>query len=254
MPNLQSSTAQIHPPFRISLKQRVLSAGIWSLAGYGCNQVLRFGSNLLMTRLLVPEMFGVMAVATVVMTGLAMFSDVGFKPSVVQSERGNDPIFLNTTWVTQIFRGLLLWLFALLTSLLIYFGNQIGVVPEGSVYADPNLPVVIAILSLTAVAGGFESTKLLQASRNMLLNRIAWIEVSTQIIALLCMIGWAYTDRSIWALVAGGICSAVARTILSHAWLPGVPNRWQWDNVGVSGDHPLRQMDVCFLDPRVFSE
>ena len=53
----------VHLRGRISLKQRVLSAGIWSLAGYGCNQVLRFGSNLLMTRLLVPEMFGVMAIA-----------------------------------------------------------------------------------------------------------------------------------------------------------------------------------------------
>src|SRR5262245_29431293 len=38
---------------------RVLSAGIWSLAGLGLGQTIRFGSNLLMTRLLVPEMFGV---------------------------------------------------------------------------------------------------------------------------------------------------------------------------------------------------
>ena len=45
------------------------------------------------------------------------------------------------------------------------------------------------------------------------------------------MIGWAFIDRSIWALVAGAICSAVVRVILSHTWLPGVPNRWQWDKL-----------------------
>ena len=129
---LQNSAARMHTPAQISLKRRVLNAGIWSLAGYGCNQVLRFGSNLLMTRLLVPEMFGVMAIASVVMTGLAMFSDLGLKPSVVQSKRGNDPVFLNTIWVTQILRGLLLWFLALIASLLIYFANQIGMVPRAA--------------------------------------------------------------------------------------------------------------------------
>jgi O-antigen/teichoic acid export membrane protein len=220
----------MHPPIRLALKQRVLTAGIWSLAGYGCNQVLRFGSNLLMTRLLVPEMFGVMAIAYVVMTGLAMFSDLGLKPNVVQSKRGNDPVFLNTIWVTQILRGLLLWLFALVASLLIHFANHIGMVPDDSVYADPKLPFVIAILSIAAVAAGLESTKLLEASRNMSLKRIAWLEVATQVAALLCMIAWVSIDRSIWALVAGGIGSSVVRAILSHVWLPGVSNRWQWDN------------------------
>ena len=138
------------------------------------------------------------------MTGLAMFSDLGFRPSVVQSRRGNDPIFLNTVWVTQIFRGLFLGLFALIASLLLLLANQIGMIPKSSVYADPDLPIVIAVLSITAVAAGFESTKLLEASRSMLLNRIIWIEVTTQIVALLCMIGSVLFDRSIWALVAGG--------------------------------------------------
>jgi len=132
--------------------------------------------------------------------------------------------------VTQIFRGLLLGLFALIASLLLHFANQIGMISKSSVYADPSLPMVIAVLSITAVAAGLESTKLLEASRSMLLNRIMWIEVTTQIAALLCTIGWVLIDRSIWALVAGGICSAATRVILSHAWLPGVTNRWQWND------------------------
>ena len=108
-----SDTAPMHPQGKMSLKQRALNAGFWSLAGYGFNQALRFGSNLLMTRLLVPEMFGVMTIAYVVMTGLAMFSDLGLRPSVVQSKRGSDPVFLNTAWATQILRGLLLGVLAL---------------------------------------------------------------------------------------------------------------------------------------------
>ena len=151
----------MHAPGRVSLKHRVLHAGTWSLAGFGCNQVLRFGSNLLLTRLLVPKMFGVMAIATLVMVGLAMLSDLGVKPSVVQSRRGQDPVFLNTAWVTQILRGLVLWLFALIASLLIFYANDLGIVPKGTVYADPILPFVVAILSITAITSGFEVNKTL---------------------------------------------------------------------------------------------
>jgi O-antigen/teichoic acid export membrane protein len=44
------------------------------------------------------------------------------------------------------------------------------------------------------------------------------------------MIAWTFLDRSLWALVAGSICGATVRTTLSHLWLPGNPNHWQWDN------------------------
>jgi hypothetical protein len=74
MPPIPGLTPSLNP---ISLRQRVLKAGAWTLAGFGASQVIRFGSNLLMTRLLVPEMFGVMAVANVVMVGLSLFSDIG---------------------------------------------------------------------------------------------------------------------------------------------------------------------------------
>jgi len=221
----------MHPIGRTSLKHRVLNASTWTLAGFGCNQLLRFGSNLLVTRLLVPNMFGVMAIAILVIVGLSMFSDLGLKPSVVHSKRGNDPVFLNTAWVTQILRGMLLWLFALIASLLIYYANRVGMVPKGTVYADPILPFVVAILSVTAVTSGFESTKLLQASRNLSLKQVAQIEIASQIAAIICMIAWAFIDRSIWALVAGAISSGLVRVILSHIWLPGIPNRWQWDEL-----------------------
>src|SRR5262245_10370208 len=90
----------------LSLKQRVLNAGAWSLAGYALSQVIRFGSNRLATRLLAPEMFGMMAIAMTVVVGFAMFFDLGLKPNVVQSGRGHEAAFLNTAWIVQIFWGL----------------------------------------------------------------------------------------------------------------------------------------------------
>ena len=78
--------------------------------------IIRFGSNLVMTRLLMPEAFGVMSIATTVMVGLAMFSDLGLRQFIVQSSRGNDPSYLNTAWAIQILRGALLWVVSVAVS------------------------------------------------------------------------------------------------------------------------------------------
>jgi O-antigen/teichoic acid export membrane protein len=213
----------------LTLKQRVLNAGAWSLAGYALSFAIRLGSNLFMTRQLLPEMFGVMAIATMVLTGLAMFSDVGLKPSIVQSKRGDEPIFLNTAWVTQILRGGVLWCFAIGLSALIPLAAHLGLIPKGSVYDNPSLPYVVAALSVTTIIAGFESTKMLQAGRNLALAKITGIEVSAQLFGLLVMVAWVLVDRSIWALVSGSVAASTARTLLSHVWLPGMTNRWQWD-------------------------
>jgi O-antigen/teichoic acid export membrane protein len=212
-----------------TFKARVLQAGGWTVAGYALGQALRFAGNLVMTRLLVPEMFGVMALATMVMYGLALFSDVGLRQAIVQSRRGREAAFLNTAWAIQIARGCAIWGGALVLSMVLIFLKSMGMLDGESAYADPSLPHVVAVLSLAALIGGFESTRLAEASRNLSLARVTQLELASQLAGLACMIGWACVHRSIWALVAGGLCAAAVRACLSHAWLPGAANRWQWE-------------------------
>jgi O-antigen/teichoic acid export membrane protein len=220
-----SSLARISHP-GAALRARVLRAGGWTVAGFTVGQAIRFAGNLVMTRLLVPEMFGVMAIAMMLMYGLALFSDVGLRQSVVQSRRGQEAAFLNTAWAIQIARGFVIWGAALALALGFVFFKM----PEGSVYADPSLPAVIALLALSAIIGGFESTRLHEASRMLSLARVTQVELAAQLVGLAGMIAWALVDRSIWALVAGALCAAGLRTLLSHVWLPGAPNRWRWDS------------------------
>ena len=134
---------------RGALRKRVLSAGKWTVAGFAASQAIRFGSNLLFTRLLVPEMFGIMAIAMMLVAGIGMFSDVGLKQNVVQSKSGDDARFLNTAWVTQIVRGLVICLVGLVASVCVMLANHAGAFPGGSVYTEPALPHVIAALSVS---------------------------------------------------------------------------------------------------------
>ena len=144
----------------------MLHAGGWVVAGYALSQAIRFGANLVMTRLLVPEMFGVMAIAMMVMYALALFSDLGLRQSIVQSRRGGDAAFLNTAWAVQIGRGFVIWGAALALALGLAFMDAVGIVPQHSVYADTRACRRSSPSSrLCAVIAGFESTKLSEASR-----------------------------------------------------------------------------------------
>ena len=98
------------------LKRALITSGAWTMVGWFVMQVLRFGSNLILTRLLFPEAFGLMSLVIVFIVGLHMFSDVGIGPSLVQSKRGDDPDFYNTVWTIQILRGLGLWLISVLVA------------------------------------------------------------------------------------------------------------------------------------------
>jgi len=213
----------------LSLRSRIIGAGSWVLGGHVISQALRLGGNLVMTRLLVPEMFGVMAIANIFYLGLALFSDLGLRQNIIQSHRGDDPLFLNTVWTVQIIRGGFIWLLAIGLATTLQLMNTAQIWPADSVYAEPILPFVIGVITFNAVISGFSSTKLATANRNISLGLITKIELSSQLMALILMVVWALIDRSIWALVAGSLLNSIMRVILSHTAMPGLKNKLHWD-------------------------
>jgi O-antigen/teichoic acid export membrane protein len=216
-----------------TLRHRALRAGGWSFAGHGLSQFVRLAGNLVMTRLLAPEMFGVMAIATVVITILGMMSDLGLRHHIVHSERGNDPVFLDTAWVVQIARGLILWAVAALISFALYLANLSGITAPQSVYASPELPLVIAVNSLGAVILSFQSTKIAGAHRQFAQRRLVQIELIGQLAGLAAMVGAGVATHSVWAIVVGGLVGVLTSTVLSHVWLSGHPNRFRWDRAAL---------------------
>ncbi|MBL4759579.1 MAG: oligosaccharide flippase family protein [Mariprofundaceae bacterium] len=213
----------------VPLKYRAFKAFGWVSGGFVLAQMIRLGGNLILTRLLFPEVFGLMAIVYVLMVGMALFSDMGIKQSIIQNKRGDEMIFLNTAWVVQIVRGVLICLVVLLLAYALPWFVESGWVADGSVYADPLLPSILAVFSLTALIQGFESTKVAVAQRHVQLKRVTQIELWSQAVALLVMVIWAMVYHSVWALVAGSLVSMLLRTILSHTWLLGPMNRISWD-------------------------
>jgi len=187
-----------------------------------------------MTRLLIPEMFGVMAIVITMAMILSMFSDLGLPQNIVQSPRGEDPEFLDTAWVVQIVRGFVLCACMLLLSTGLHAANLAGALSATNVYSSPELPLVIAAYALSPLISGFQSTKMATAYRNFNQRRIFEIALISQVSGLAIMIFIGVTYRSIWALVAGALTSDLMTTALSHIMLRGRSNRFRYNKKVVS--------------------
>jgi O-antigen/teichoic acid export membrane protein len=201
-----------------SLKSAAVRGSTITLIGHGLSVFIRVFGNLVITRLLVPEYFGVIALVNVLMVGLYLFSDIGVGPNIIQSARGNDPLFLNTAWTVQVTRGFILWAVACALAW-----------PMAVFYQKPELVYLVPVVGLNAVSGGFASTKLFTLNRNFSFIRLNVLELTCQLVGVLAMIAAGWVWRSIWALVISGLVTSALRTLLSHAFLPGQSNRLAWD-------------------------
>ncbi|MEG5038864.1 MULTISPECIES: oligosaccharide flippase family protein [unclassified Microcoleus] len=205
-----------------SEKKLALKGAAWTIASYGSSQIIRFGSNLILTRLLLPELFGLMGLAYVFIVGINLFTDIGLGPSIIQNKRGDDPQFLNTAWTMQVIRSLFVWLCLILITW-----------PVTQFYEEPRLMWLIPAISINTLIGGFKSTSLSTLERKMSVKEVVLFELGTQIISTTVMIVWAFFDRSIWAIVAGGFSGALMEVVWSHFLIPGKSNRFAWDKEAV---------------------
>lgn len=201
---------------------RVGAASAWVVAGYGASQVVRFGANLVLTRLLFPRAFGLMLLLNVFLQGMQMFSDLGVGTAVIQSQR-DDEAFLDTAWTLQALRGLALWLLACALAW-----------PFAALYGEPELRWMLPVAGLGALLDGVSSTGLHTANRGLRMGRLQAIELAAQASAALVMIVAAWATRSVWALVAGMLTGAAVRSLLSHLLLATRRNRPRWEPAAVA--------------------
>ena len=213
MPQTASHSAPVTGLFARAMRGSALTAG-----SYAITQVMRLGSNLILTRLLFPEAFGLMALVSVVLVGLAMFSDVGVGPAISQHRRGDERVFLDTAFTINVVRGGLLWV---LTCALAY--------PMAVLYAAPDLIGLLPVAGVTLLISGFNPTRIDTANRHLMLGRVTLLDLIAQIIGIAAMVALAFALKSVWALVIGAIIGSAVKLMIISWLLPGPANSFRWD-------------------------
>ena len=220
--------AEAPPSAPRSLRSRTLRSGGLVITQMMAQLGLRLVSNLIMTRLLVPEAFGLIAFVSTLIVGFSLFSDIGLQKNIIREKDGDTPKFLRVAWVIKMLRGLLIALCVALAALGIgVFGTAWSA--PGTVYSDPVLPWLLLVSALFPLLQGMEATTKELAMRRLEMGRITAVEITAQIITIFFMVGFAWLSPTVWALLAGMLIGQSVRSLSSHLFYPGPRMGFEWD-------------------------
>lgn len=184
----------------------------WSYLAHGLQLVLRLGSSLILTRLLLPDDYGVFGAALPLLFFLEFLSDIGLRPAVVRSANGEQPEFLGTAWSIVMIRAIGL---AIIT-----FGLAWILPPF---YNMPTLAGVLMALSVRPILQAFQNPTLFVLYRRLNYRTPFFIDTLQTLVAVPATILLALWLQNVWALVLGLLFGDVARLILTHVLCPRAP-------------------------------
>ncbi|MBO9623890.1 MAG: oligosaccharide flippase family protein [Sphingomonas sp.] len=180
--------------------------------------LLRAVSSVILTRLLVPEVFGIAGIIASVSFTFALMSDLGFQAFVVRHRDGDSRRFLDTIWTIALARSLLL------TCVLATCAS-----PIASLIGKPELAPLIAVSSLTFLLEGTASLTLLTALRRGMILRLSALEVAVMVAQITAATIFAYFWRSYWAVLTALLASTALKSLLSYLAFPDSARRIAFD-------------------------
>lgn len=180
--------------------------------------LLRAVSSILLTRLLMPEDFGISAIISSIGFTAAMLSDLGFQAFVVRHEEGDAPRFLDTVWTVSLIRS---WLLA--GALVTLSG------PIAGFFGKPELVPMIEWSALLFVIDGLASLSLLTAIRKRMILRLSLMELGVMVVQIAAGVLLGYFWRDVWALLVALLVSSTCKTTLSYMIFPDARRRLSLD-------------------------
>ena len=181
----------------------------WATAAHGGTQGVRLATNLVLTRLLVPEIFGIMLIVNTLRTGAELLTDIGIGQNIVASKNGDDRDFLDTAWTLQVIRGVLV-------------GGLIAAVsaPVAAIYGNQILSQILPLTGILVAILGTESVARCVALRHSQLSRLTFFEIAMVSVGAVLQIGFAWAFPTVWGLIYANLAGAAVIVVASYFILP----------------------------------
>ena len=170
----------------------------WTAGSYAVVQGFRLVNNVILARLLAPELFGIMLIVNTLRTGVELLSDIGIGQNIVSSKNGENPEFYNTAWTLQIIRGIIL---SIICVSLTY--------PISVFYSSNTIYKIMPLASSILLLSGFHSIGRFLAQKRLQLKAVSIYDMFVGFSSLIIHISCALYVQSIWALVYGGVMSSM---------------------------------------------
>jgi O-antigen/teichoic acid export membrane protein len=198
------------PPPR-SIARGILIGTGWLTGWRMASRMIGFASLLVLTQILMPADFGLVALASSLFAAIDAMSQIGVKDALVRLP-GDTTEYHDAAFTFQFARGLLT-------------GCVLAVCALMSVnwFGDPRLRDIFIILAFVAVVAGCENIGVVRLARDMDFRTQVLLQAAPRLAGFCLTMVMAALTRSYWALIAGLVASKLATTVLTYAVAPHRP-------------------------------
>ncbi len=167
---------------------------------------------MIMARLLVPEDFGLVAMAMIFVGAIEILSEFNFDVALIK-EQGARRRHYDTAWTLSVIRGVVVAL------ILVAIAR-----PAAALFDEPRLEAMIAVLSLSSLMLGCQNIGVVDFRKSLDFRKDFLFMASEKVAAVAVTICLAFLWRDYWALVGGIVASKLWRVGCSYAMHPYRPS------------------------------
>lgn len=189
----------------------VIAGSLFAVAMRWCDRLIGFVSTLILARLLAPDDFGIIAMASLLVALVNVVFDLGVNLVLIQNPAPTQEDY-DTAWTLRLLQSVAS---ALLVALAAPFGAQY--------FNDPRLIIVIQALSLSFVVRSLENIGIVTFQKEMRFGKDFQFVLVRRVLTFVVTMLAAWILRSYWALVVGTIAGGLIGAVLSYIMHPMRP-------------------------------
>lgn len=207
----------------MAIGQKIVSSSLLLVATNIVQRSLGLISTLILARLLLPEDFGIVAIAAISLHFATVLSNSGIQQYIPQKDSIDDED-VHTAWSIDLCMKSALWILLFSAAPLI-----------GKFYDNTEIVGAIQVVSVVIFLRALQNPGLHILRRDLTYKRIFWLLVCQKILSFSFVITIALMTKSYWAIIVGDIVSALVGLVGSYILHPFRPRfslkkrSEQWD-------------------------
>ncbi|WP_088330331.1 lipopolysaccharide biosynthesis protein [Lacimicrobium sp. SS2-24] len=163
-------------------------------------------SSIILARLLVPEDFGLVAIAMAIYAFIELFGALGLGTVLIQSQ-SDDRDDYNTAWTFKVLFGTISALAMLLAAPYV-----------AQFYSDPRLEHVIYVIAFASILSGAANIGVVNFQKDMDFRKELKYQLMPKLISFVITLTLAFIYRNYWALVIGMVSNQFIILLFSY-WM-----------------------------------
>jgi lipopolysaccharide exporter len=189
----------------------MFAGSAWMIALRWATRLIGLCSTVILARLLVPQDFGIIAMAMLIVGMLELLNQTGQRLAIIRNPNPTRGHY-DTAWTLSMLIGLGVGVAIFISA------------PLASIYFhEPRTIPVIQCLALRAALGGLENIGIVDFRRDLRFDLFFYYNLCPKIFSACLTVLCAFAWRNYWALVVGILTSQVVMVVTSFAMHPYRP-------------------------------